>query len=346
VQHPSFFILPELSATIRSLSAGSERQGVLHPALLDIIYRERWFHLFVPHSFGGLQLSLPQALRIEEGLAWADGSVGWTVTLCSGAGWFIGILEPTAAGVIFSDPKACLAGSGQASGVAEITGDGYKVWGQWKFATGAPHATVFTANCVLYKDGTPLIGPDGQPIVRAFWFWRKEVQIQENWYGMGLVATSSYSFEVQGVTLPANRLFEIDPAQATLPDVIFQYPFLSFAETTLAVNSSGMATRFMDLCRPIGKLDSATKKLEQERATFYKTVDDSWEELLQKGGLSIETISDIGRASRRLASLSLRLVDELYPLCGLEAADTRTEINRVWRNLHTASQHVLLRDPG
>lgn len=316
----------------------------MHPTLLDIIYRQRWFHLFVPRSFGGLQLSLPQALRIEEGLAWADGSVGWTVTLCSGAGWFIGFLEPTAAGDIFSDPKACLAGSGQASGIAEITGDGFRVRGQWKFATGAPHATVFTANCMLRKNGAPLKGPDGQPLVHAFWFWRDEVRILQNWYGMGLVATSSHSFEVQGLTLPANRCFAIDPARATLPDVVYRYPFLPFAETTLAVNSSGMATRFMDLCRPSGVLDSAKSRLEHTRISFYKTVDNSWAEMHQMGNLSAETITDISRASRKLASLSLQLADELYPLCGLEAADTRTEINRVWRNLHTASQHALLRD--
>jgi hypothetical protein len=35
------------------------------------------------------------------------------------------------------------------------------------------------------------------------------------------------------------------------------------------------------------------------------------------------------------------IVDALYPCCGLQAADPRTEISRVWRDFHTASQHAL-----
>jgi hypothetical protein len=43
-----------------------------------------------------------------------------------------------------------------------------------------------------------------------------------------------------------------------------------------------------------------------------------------------------------LASTSREVVDELFPLCGLVAADPASAINRVWRNLHTACLHPLL----
>lgn len=343
IPHPSNFIAPELSGILRNAAAEAERQGALLPGQLDIIYQQRWFNLFVPQSLGGLGLSLSQALHLLEALAWVDGSLGWTVTLCSGAAWFAGFLEPSAATAIFSNPKVCLAGSGQPSGIAEERGDGYHITGHWKWATGAPHATVFTANCVIHKNGKPLLDSEGLPLVRAFWFHRGEVEIHHNWFTVGMSATASHSFEAQGLTVPSGRCFVIDPASSCLPDVIFQYPFLPFAETTLAVNSTGMALRFMDLCRPSAARENATKRLVQERTLFYQTVDDSWNELLRTNNLSLATIAAVGKASCQLANMSLRLVDELYPLCGLEAADTRTEINRVWRDLHTASQHSLLR---
>lgn len=342
--HPSCFLAPELCDALRVAAAEAERQGALLPAQLDIIYRQRWFNLFVPPGFGGLGLSLTEALRLQEGLAWADGSTGWTVTLCSGAAWFIGFLEPAAAHMIFSNGKACLAGSGQPSGIANVVEDGYQVTGHWNWATGAPHATVFTANCVLYKDGVLQTGPDGQPLVKAFWFHRQEVTVRHNWYTIGMVATASHSFEVEGLTLPPSRCFVIDPANVHLEDVIFQYPFRPFAGATLAVNSAGMAVRFMDLSPSSTALEHAKGRLSEERTAFYKTVDDSWSGLLRDGSLSTDTVAAVGRASRRLASLSLKLVDELYPHCGLRAVDRRTEINRVWRNLHTASQHSLLRE--
>jgi hypothetical protein len=37
------------------------------------------------------------------------------------------------------------------------------------------------------------------------------------------------------------------------------------------------------------------------------------------------------------------VVAAIYPLCGLRAVDLGSEINRVWRNIHTAGQHALLR---
>lgn len=343
VKHPSHYISSDPSSALRAGAAEAERKGALQPDQLDIIYRLQWFNLFVPKSHGGLGLRLPEALRLEEALAWTDGSLGWTVTLCSGAAWFIGFLEPAAVREIFTHPKACLAGSGQATGVAEVQEGGYKVSGQWSWATGAPHATVFTANCVLQKEGAPLLDVDGQPLVQAFWFRRDEVEVQPMWYTMGMIATASYSFEVRDLLVSPERCFTLDPQKAGLPDPVFQYPFLPFAETTLAVNFSGMATRFMDLCRPSNALDDARARLGEERSSFFRTVDDSWEELLAGKSLSANTTTSVGRASRQLAALSLRLVDDLYPLCGLTAADTRTEINRVWRDLHTASQHALLR---
>ena len=39
----------------------------------------------MPKENGGLGMSMPEGLRMEETLAWTDGSTGWTVTLCAGA---------------------------------------------------------------------------------------------------------------------------------------------------------------------------------------------------------------------------------------------------------------------
>jgi hypothetical protein len=43
-----------------------------------------------------------------------------------------------------------------------------------------------------------------------------------------------------------------------------------------------------------------------------------------------------------LAQQARMLVNELYAYCGMEAAQTNTVINQVWRNINTASQHTLL----
>ncbi|HEX9512854.1 MAG TPA: acyl-CoA dehydrogenase [Puia sp.] len=360
IPHPSRLLPFALTDIINRVSAEAEQSGRLHPEQLALIYEQRWFNLFVPRSCGGLELSLPEGLAIEEGLAWADGSTGWTVTLCSGANWFIGFLQPEITKDLFRDHRVCLAGSGHSSGIAKVTATGYEISGYWNYASGAPHATAFTANCRIEKDGILLQNQDGSPLVHAFLFLKEEVFLHEDWNCMGMIATASHSFEVQRQQVPADRCFTIDDSNPVLSQSIYRYPFLQFAEATLAVNSSGMAARFMDLCEgifaekakhpgnlagtgtPMQRLEEAKMRLQALRQSFYTAVESSWLECLEGRPWQQALLKEVSEASRRLATEARALVDELYPWCGLKAANRSTEINRVWRNLHTASQHPLL----
>ena len=333
---PSQIISTALTEKLRSFAGEAETLGKLHPSQLDIICRERWFNLFVPEQYGGLNLSLINGLQIEEALAWADGSAGWTVTLCSGANYFIGFLEETVIKKLFGDPAVCFAGSGHPSGIAKESENGFEISGRWKYVTGAPHATIFTAVC---KD-----------IPGAFWFYRDEVIIHEDWKVTGMIATASHSFEVKGLPVPHNRHFFIEPGSAKLPGPVYQYPFLQFAETTLAVNSSGMAVRFIELAelileqKEIGKdfLIVQKEKLYLARENFYAAIERSWDELVISHSIPQQLLDEVSTVSRELAMTARQAVDEIYPYCGLIAANPAMEINRVWRNLHTASQHGLL----
>src|SRR6201992_801486 len=91
--------------SIREHAGEAERRGELHPAVLALIYEEQWFRLMVPQRYGGLAWPLPAVVRLEEELARADGSVAWTVTLCSGAGWFAGFFPDSPLDRIFAHPR-------------------------------------------------------------------------------------------------------------------------------------------------------------------------------------------------------------------------------------------------
>ncbi|RYD84433.1 MAG: acyl-CoA dehydrogenase, partial [Sphingobacteriales bacterium] len=90
MQHPSTHLKPEWIKTIRENAPVAEQMGMLHPLQLALIYEQKWFMFLVPEAYSGLQLDLHKQVRLEESLAWANGSLGWVVTLCSGAGWFGG----------------------------------------------------------------------------------------------------------------------------------------------------------------------------------------------------------------------------------------------------------------
>lgn len=359
-EHPSVFIDKEYANIIRHAAKEAERLKDLHPDQLNIIYKQKWFKMFIPIEYGGLSLSLPEVLRVEESLSWADGSTGWVVTLCSGAAWFLGFLQPSVMKEIHFNDKVCFAGSGAVTGTANVMADGYEINGSWKYASGSLHATVFTANCFIQKDGVPLHNTDGSSLVGAFLFHKEEVTLHRHWNSMGMIATASHSFKVSALSVPSTRCFTIDAKQAVLKDPVYQYPFMQLAETTLTINLSGMAMRFLDLCEPLFSekmkrrnaadtkipdlhqlLAAATAEMDQCRFAFYTVVELSWQ-ICARGEVLLQgVLNEVSKASYTLAHKARQLTDELYPYCGLIATDTSQEINRVWRNIHTASQHAL-----
>ena len=360
IAHPSTFIDKRIADIIRDGAPEAERLTDLHPRQLKVIYQERWFKMFVAKKYGGLGWPLPRVLKLEEALSWADASTAWVVTLCGGAGWFTGFLHDTIAEEVAREEKMCFAGSGAPTGVANLTESGYNINGYWKYASGSLHATVFTANCMLYENGRPQYNIDDTPVIRAFLFLRDEVKLHGHWNSIGMIATGSYSFEVRDLTLPPERCFTIEAEYAILKDAVYRYPFLQLAETTLGVNMSGMAMRFLDLCDSIFSdkggaapspaprgtdrnemLAVGKREMEKHRHEFYFAAEKSWDIVVTGGTIPSDVLQKVSDASFAIAHKSRQIVDALYPYCGMVAANSESEINRVWRNIHTASQHAL-----
>ncbi|HTH83045.1 MAG TPA: hypothetical protein VL490_08930 [Mucilaginibacter sp.] len=354
ITHPSAFLKQEWQLLIRNTATEAEELEMLHPEQLALIYKQKWFKALVPTMYGGLGLSLPGLVRLQESLSWADGSFGWVFTLCCGAGWFAGFIDKSIAPVIFNGEYTCLAGSGALTGEAIKVNNGYRISGQWNYASGAHHATHFTANCIIKNADGTVVNENGKPLVSSFIFDKKDVKLLSTWKYIGMIATGSNSFKVENLPVAKNRSFKIDPAHATLPGKLYQYPFHQLAEATLAANLMGMAIHFTDLAEEIikercatkytaaqkeeitGKLKAIKTNISNLRAGFYDAVDVSW------GNTTEDHLNQVSINSRQLAKAARNSVDEIYPYCGLLAASPDTEINRVWRDLHTASQHTLL----
>lgn len=342
----------------------AEKQGSLTPEMLDFIYREKSFKLFVPKELDGLGLTLPEALLLEEKIARLDASMGWTVTLCAGAAWFVGFLDEKLSQEIFADPKVCLAGSGFVGGKANRVGDHYEISGSWTYASGALHATHFTANCELLEEGKPVLDLQGKPFVKAFILKKEEVEILGGWSYMGMIATGSHAFKAENLRVPLDRAFEILPEKVTRPEPIFRFPFLQFAEATLTATILGISLHLVELIeksfwkrhdyRNFDKkqllhfqkvLRKQRKSLKKRKIEFYDQVQESWIQLEAKGKIKKTNLKTLSRISRKLTQTCREVNSQLYPFAGLEAAKTHTELNRVWRDFHTVSQHALLTFP-
>ncbi len=103
---------------IRSQAMYIDYSGVIPEGLLQWLYEEKLFKLFIPEALGGRMLDLPAALRVFQSVAEMEGNLGWLTAIGSGGGMFIPNIERSLAEQLFKDEKAVIAGSGYPNGSA------------------------------------------------------------------------------------------------------------------------------------------------------------------------------------------------------------------------------------
>ncbi len=352
----NFFDFVYFSKDDRELLLGeaveAEKAGRLTNRQLEMAYSKRLFHLLVPQSMGGHQLSLPEALHCFEEASYLDGSLGWLLTLGAGAGMFSAYIDPLVSEKIFKDPKTFISGSGFPAGTATPYKDGYRISGNWKYISGWPHATLFTASCLIKSDN------GDHPDIKAFAFLPEQVEIQERWNSHGLIATASDNMKVVEQFVPEGRTFLIAPEASHIDADLYRFPFEPFARCTLAISLLGMAERFVDEAGNIiyGLSDgdgNDAEKMASLHEESFRALRDIRDELYGHMEVSWNAIGeDDGRASRRMEKIkelaalvnhkALQAAHRIYPHLGMQVLDRNKAVNRAWRDLHTASQHTFL----
>ena len=315
---------------------------VFSTEVLEWIDSENLWNLWVPKAYGGLEMSFGEGLKKLKSIAATDGSLGWTVTLCSGANYFIGNLEKEVAHELFNTTQdtICFGGSGGAFGTAEKKGSKYIINGQWKYATGAPYLTHFTINATIIERGEPLHNEDGSPIIRSFILPREAVQIVEDWNTMGLVATATHSFDVKQEWIDEKYSFIYN--HFFLEQSIFKIPFRVFADLTLWVNYVGMGEHFLEEAKvqlAAEKLTHIIEVISLANEQIFSLAEEIEEKTCATSIFTDEYIQLIHeKAANSVQRLTAAIV-EIYPLLGIKASREDQQINQVFRDYFTATQH-------
>ncbi len=219
---PFLDALREMAPLVGAEAAWAEREARVADSVVERIVEAGLFRLYLPRSLGDVELAVQDALEVFETAARIDGSFGWAVTIGSGGGLFAGALEPATAAEVLGPREALIAGSGKPGGTARPVDSGYLAGGRWNFASGAHHATTFTANCIIEGE-RPADGGDG-PVIRAMAFPASEVEIVETWDPAGMRGTGSHDFQVEGGLVPFRRSFDVFADWPFERGALYRYP--------------------------------------------------------------------------------------------------------------------------
>ncbi len=185
---------PLIEAQADANDAGTE----ISAAVTEALEGAKLFALTAPHVLGGAEAHPLAVLEVLRALSYFDGSTGWycqaAVTGVAVAGAFLG--DRAVDEIFCRGERATCAGQAAPSGTAERVGDGYRISGSFSFGSGLPNASWIVGGYILHKDGVPVLGESGQPVMLIAVAPRTKVEISANWNVLGLRGTGSYDFRV------------------------------------------------------------------------------------------------------------------------------------------------------
>lgn len=314
--------------------------GKISVEVFNIILQKKYFQIWVPKIYGGLGLSLLEGLSILQRLAQIDGSLGWFVTLCSGANFFSRNLQPDLAREIFLDKNTCFGGSGFIGGTAEKVGTNYLINGLWNYATGAPHLSHFTINAYLIENGKQLLDANGHPIWSSFLLNSSQVNLIADWHSMGMLATESHSFKVNQQLVSENLSFKYNHFYTD--DVLDSIPFDVFADLTLIVNYLGMAKHFVDASKELVEnkiLIHLENYIEIKTSEIHRYANQIEQLLSEQCFLDTRIKTEIHQQGEQIVKDLVRYITTIFPSLGIKVASATNEINQIFRDFFTATQH-------
>lgn len=332
---------------IRSYASEMDQTGSIPPELIEWMFEEKLFKLFVPEELGGRMLDLPAALQVFEEVSEIEGNLGWLTAIGSGGGMFVPYIQNQYAEPLFSDKKAVIAGSGYPQGSAEKVDGGFMVTGEWKYCSGAEFASFFTANSI--KD-------DGD--VTSFIFLPDQVEIIHDWKAFGLRSTGSHTIRVQSAFVPEDRTFNLMCKVNDYVSHVHTFPFIPFSQATFTAVCLGIASHFLTEAGEIAvrrlkggaamfeNVLAIVKEKEEEHTKdiehFYAKLEALWTDHVEGKSLTVEQEENFSMTCKEIVDETINRAGMLIRRLGMEAIMADSEINKIWRDLFTAGQHTFV----
>ena len=355
-----------LSGRIRELAPAVEAARTLPIDLVDDLRRAGVFGMWLPRELGGAEASPDEVVRVVEVLSEADGSTGWCAAVAVGTGALAAFVPEDGARDMYRTGHEVTAGSFAPRGRAEAVDGGFRVTGRWSFGSGSLHADWLSGACVLVDGaGAPVTLDDGRPDARLMLFPAADVTVADTWDVSGLRGTGSHDYQVEGVFVPACRTtpfafqpWPVGPLWRMPPMSLFFAPLaavpLGIARAAIGelVALAGEKTPYRS-ARRLAERDvvqamvaEAEAAVRSARAFLLEALEEVWV-ATQLG----EEVSLRQRAVVRLAVLNAsragcRAVDLCYEAGGATSIQATSPLQRQFRDVHAASQHVVLAFSG
>jgi alkylation response protein AidB-like acyl-CoA dehydrogenase len=350
-------LLPQVRA------ARDELESIRHmpSALARTIGDAGLFQLYLPRAIGGAETPPLTTFRVIEELSKVDGSVGWCVMIANSVSLFTGWLAPDVGRDLFGQPPVVrMAGSVRPEGRARAVDGGYRVSGQWNFASGVHHANWLFCTCTVMDGDTPRWSANRTPVIRSMYIPAEHATIKDTWNVVGMCGTGSHDFVIDDVFVPEAHAFSLYEAPKVDAPLCHPRLVLAAAWTNTAANALGIARgamdTFVELASHTGSTNSVTplrdRPLVQSRiaeaeailgaarAYVLESVGAAWAAVCEQAADPGPEIARARLAITHAMHEAVRAVDVVFHTAGTNAVYRKHPLERYFRDIHVAVQHA------
>jgi alkylation response protein AidB-like acyl-CoA dehydrogenase len=341
----------------------SDRRRTLAPEVVEALRGSGLFAMAVPRPLGGLECDPLGQIAVFEAMARADGAAGWSLMIGSMINALAGAYLPDAgAARVFSGRAPICAGLLMPSGVARRAPGGYRVSGRWAFGSGVRHADwVFTGAAVAPDDGA---APAGPPALISFAVPAGEVRIEDTWDTAGLRGSGSDHYRMEDVFVPEDQTCAFPAAAPRRGGAMFTMPLMALLAPAHIGFALGTARRALDEIATLapgrrklwtgaaleghagfhGDLGRAEAQLGAARAYALEVVGAAWDRALAGEALPAAEGVTVRLAIAHVTDVAAEVTTFAYRAAGAAALYASSPLQRCFRDVHAATQHVAAGD--
>jgi alkylation response protein AidB-like acyl-CoA dehydrogenase len=354
-----------LADEITAAADDIERTRRLPAALLARLHEARLCRMLLPQSVDGDEVAPRDYFDAVEVVARHDASVAWNLFVANSAALLAPYLEPEAMQAVFGAADALVAWGPPNACTAKVEEGGYRLSGQWDFASGCRQATWMGAHCrVIEPDGSYRLDSYGRSEIRTFLFPVREAELLDTWDTIGLRGTASDSYRVDDlfVSHTFTGLRE-EPDTCREPGRLFAFPMYGLYAVGVAGVAMGLAGAMLDefaglsvrkTPRGLSRLADRTgvqagfayarAKLGAAGACVRETLDRLYE--VAQGGypLGMDDRAKVRLSATYAIHSAIDVADWVYKNAGVDAIFPGSPYERRFRDMHTLSQQIQARD--
>lgn len=352
----------ELGERAERVAAETERNRRLDDSTLRAMVESELLKVLQSRRFGGYETGFPEFARIGRTLALYDVSLAWLYCIIGIHHWMGAFVDPRLQDELWSsDPDLIFVDSFAPTGRAEPTRDGFRLGGRWGFLSGLPWAEWCGLGVIAPYE------PGGEPEHLMLFVPKRECQVLDDWYTIGLRGSASASIEIHEAFVPRYRAFRLRPASETgaapglavNPGALYRVPFSTGLQVALIAPCVGgaqaVAARFRKAAinrAPLFQQRQAELVMSQTALADSMVMLDMIEHMLYRYADELMEIGGSGRPLDREGRLRMfgwraaiarqaRLVaGNLAELAGARSLFESEPLQRFWRDVHAIGQHV------